>query len=84
MTTNNKKPTQAGRIAEMMKAGWVSPVEAMNELGCMRFGARVLEIKELYDWSLSPYTVCERWRKSTNRWGEKVQFKEFRLVRKGV
>jgi len=43
----NKKPIQADRIVEYMKEhGGITSLDAARDLGCMRLGARIFEIKE--------------------------------------
>jgi hypothetical protein len=67
------KKSQAEKILIMLGAGWVSPLDAMRELGCMRLGARI------YDLRRDGYAIEERWKESTNRFGDTVRFKEFIL-----
>lgn len=43
----NKKPIQADRIVEYIKEhGGITSLDAARDLGCMRLGARIFEIKE--------------------------------------
>lgn len=43
----NKRPIQVDRIVEYMKEnGGITSLEAARDLGCMRLGARIFEIKE--------------------------------------
>jgi len=63
-----------------MKRDWVSPLDAMRELGCMSFGKRVAEIRKYFLEDDNEYVLKEQWVKRINRFGEKVQYKEFRLT----
>lgn len=40
------KPTQTQRVLERLKAGPLTQLEALTELGVMRLGARILELRE--------------------------------------
>lgn len=43
----NKRPIQADRIIAYMKEhGGITSLDAARDLGCMRLGARIFEIKE--------------------------------------
>ena len=43
----NKRPIQADRIIAYMKEhGGITSLDATRDLGCMRLGARIFEIKE--------------------------------------
>ena len=77
------KQTQVSKIIIMLKLGWVSPLDAMRELGCMRFGSRINDIRNLMaenEPELMDYRLEEAWVKTTNRFGDKVSYKKFRLV----
>ena len=63
---------QKEQILELMREGWVSPILALEECGCFRLGARLLEIKN------EGYPVEERWVERESRFGKKT-WKEFRL-----
>lgn len=74
----HSRPTQADHIRQMLMEGWTSPLDAMRDLGCMRFSARVHEIKR--NGSIPEgYELEERMTTTRNRFGGKVTFKEFRL-----
>ncbi len=72
---------QRNQIEIMLKEGWVSPLMALNEVGCMRFGSRMGEIREEYMGRID-FVLKERWHKYESRFGKK-QYKEFRLVAAG-
>lgn len=43
----NKRPIQADRIIAYMKEhGGITSLDASRDIGCMRLGARIFEIKE--------------------------------------
>lgn len=43
----NKRPIQADRIIAYMKEhGGITSLDAARDIGCMRLGARIFEIKE--------------------------------------
>lgn len=64
--------SQNATLIKMMKRCWVSPLLALSEAGCMRFGARIQEIKE------DGVSLEERWTecKKTGK-----AYKEFRVRR---
>lgn len=66
--------TQSDRIVEYMRAnGSITPIEAMNELGIMRLGARIFDLKE-QGLNIITERVSEK-----NRYGEVVNFARYRL-----
>lgn len=58
--------SQTEQLIEMMRTDWVSPLLALNEVGCFRLASRIHDIKAL------GYTVIDRWAK--NR-----EYKEYRI-----
>jgi len=64
---------QTKKILSLTRRGWVSPMAALREAGCMRLGARIYELREM------GHEFETRWRRLRN--GKLV--KEFRL-RKSV
>ena len=61
--------SQNEQLIELMQKQWISPLDALAKVGCMRLAARVLDIKN------QDYRVMDRW--ADNR-----KFKEYRIVRK--
>lgn len=65
--------TQIDELIDLMKQGWVSPAMALAGAGCMRFWARVFDIKKM------GYRVISRTVKRKNRVGRTVSYKEYRI-----
>ena len=66
--------TQAERIMDYLERnGSITPLEAMNELGIMRLGARIFDLKEQ-----GVKIITERV-KAENRHGEVTSFARYRL-----
>lgn len=75
MSTDPTKGTQAQKILGWMREGRrISPVDALREFGCFRLAAR---IKDLRDDGVVVYSEMVE---STNRYGDKVRFKEYWTV----
>ena len=68
--------TQNEMILEMLREGWVSPLDALSEAGCLRLGARVFDLRQ------DGHQIEERWHKYESRFGKK-QYKEFRIIDTG-
>lgn len=69
---NNKRPTQAKRILAYMKEhGGITTLEAVRDLGCMRLGARIYELKD------SGVDVKSEFIEVENRYGEKCRVKRY-------
>ena len=64
---------QNDMILELLREGWTSPLDALREAGCLRFGSRIAEIRR-------EHPLEERWHSYESRFGKK-QYKEFRLIR---
>ena len=60
--------SQNEQLIELMKKQWISPLDALAKVGCMRLAARVLDIKN------QDYKVL-------NRWSDSKKFKEYRIAR---
>ena len=58
----------------MRDFGSISPVEAMQDLGCMRLGARVYDLKR------DGYAIKKEMETSKNRYGEDTSYARYRLV----
>ena len=67
--------TQQEKIKLMLADGWVSPMDALKESGCMRLGARIHELKS------EGVDIEERWQAANGKFG-KCRWKEFRIVAK--
>jgi hypothetical protein len=53
----------------------ITTFEAFTELGCTRLSEYIRQLRQ-------DYQVDDEWMQSTNRYGEKVQFKKYILVKK--
>lgn len=43
---NNERPTQREQIRDhLLRCGSITPLTALREYGCMRLGARILELR---------------------------------------
>ena len=66
--------TQNDMVLEHLKRhGTINPMEAMNELGIMRLGARIWDLKT------AGHKITRRMVDGKNRRGEPVSFAEYRL-----
>lgn len=71
---SNKRPIQADRILAYMKEhGGITSLDASRDLGCMRLGARIFELKERGHDIKSEYIEVK------NRYGEKCRVKRYWL-----
>lgn len=71
----NRNATQSAMVyAYMREHGSITPIEALNELGCMRLGARIWELK--HDLGLNIKTTEE---KAVNRYGKTVRYARYVL-----
>lgn len=61
-------------LAYMRDNGSITPKEAMDELGCMRLGARIYELKR------RGLTIRREMVRQANRYGKEVSFARYRLV----
>jgi len=60
--------SQNEQLIELMKKQWISPLDALAKVGCMRLAARVIDIKN------QDYKVLDRW-------SDSKKFKEYRIAR---
>ena len=68
--------TQEEQILDYMERnGSITPLEAMNEFGIMRLGARIYDLKE------SGVKIITETVTSKNREGKRVRFARYRLER---
>lgn len=66
--------TQSERILQhMRKHGSITPMEAMQEYGCMRLGARIYDLKK------SGHEIATIFESGTNRYGAKVSYARYML-----
>ena len=71
---SHKRPMQADRILEYMKEhGGITSLDASRDLGCIRLGARIFELKERGHDIKSEYIEVK------NRYGEKCRVKRYWL-----
>lgn len=67
--------TQAERVLKYMRDfGSITQLEAMQDLGCMRLGARVYDLKR------EGYAIKKETETSKNRYGEDTSYARYRLV----
>ena len=66
---------QKERILQYMRDfGSITQLEAMRDLGCMRLGARVYDLKR------DGYAINKEMETSKNRYGEDTSYARYRLV----
>lgn len=69
------KDSQNAQLIAIMETGrWVTPLEAMEEIGCMRLPARINDMKKL------GYEIEDEWVTHTNAQGKTKRFKKYRIV----
>lgn len=74
MENSNKRPTQVDRILDYIKEfGSITTLEAMTEIGCLRLGARISEMRKS-GIDIKDEQVCVK-----NRYGEKCYIKKYSL-----
>lgn len=61
-------------LAYMRDNGSITPKEAMNELGCMRLGARIYDLKR------RGVEIRREMVRQANRYGKEVSFARYRLA----
>ena len=71
-----KDDAQVAQLITIMETGrWVSPLEALEEIGCMRLPARIKDMKKL------GYEIEDEWVTHTNSAGKTKRFKRYRIRR---
>lgn len=66
---------QAERVLKYMRDfGSITQLEAMQDLGCMRLGARVYDLKR------DGYAIKKEMETSKNRYGKDTSYARYRLV----
>lgn len=69
------KTTQKQRIINYIREfGSITDLEASKELGIQQFGARIFDLKK------DGYEFKTEWESSTNRFGERTDYKRYYLV----
>ena len=69
------KTTQKQRIINYIRQfGSITDLEASKELGIQQFGARIFDLKK------EGYEFKTEWESSTNRFGERTDYKRYYLV----
>ena len=64
------------RVLKYMRDfGYITTFEAFTELGCTRLSEYIRQLRR-------EYQIDDEWIQTTNRYGEKVQFKKYILVKK--
>jgi hypothetical protein len=67
--------TQCEKVLEYMKDfGSITPIEAMQDIGCMRLAARIADLRE------QGHPIGRRMKTSKNRYGRDVTFAEYYLI----
>lgn len=66
--------TQCDRVLEYMRDfGSITPLEAIQDIGCMRLASRIADLRE------QGYPIGRRMKTSKNRYGKNVSFAEYYL-----
>ena len=74
MEQKAKRITLKDRVLKYMQDfGSISSLEAFKDLGCTRLSALIFLLRK-------DYRIDDEWVKTTNRYGDKVEFKRYFLV----
>lgn len=66
--------TQCQSVLKYMRDfGSINPIEAMQDIGCMRLAARISDLRE------QGYAIGRRMKTGKNRYGKDVSFAEYYL-----
>ena len=69
------KDTQCSKVLEYMrKYGSITPLEAQQNIGCMRLAARIADLRQ------QGYSIGRRTKTVKNRNGNNVSFAEYYLI----
>lgn len=69
------KTTQCQQVLDyMMDFGSITQLEAIQDIGCMRLSARILDLRE------QGWPIGRRMKTSKNRYGRDVTFAEYYLI----
>lgn len=63
-------------LNHLKKHGSITPVEAMNDYGCMRLGARIWDLRDL------GYDIETKMETSKNRYGQTICYAKY-ILKKG-
>lgn len=76
MEQKAKRITLKDRVLKYMQDfGSISSLEAFKDLGCTRLSALIFLLRK-------DYRIDDEWVKTTNRYGDKVEFKRYFIVEK--
>lgn len=68
------KMTMKDRVLKYMKDfGSITSFQAFTDLGCTRLSASIFNLRREYD-------IADEWVHTTNRYGDKVQFKKYYIA----
>lgn len=71
----SSKATQCDLVLEFMAAnGSITPVEALDELGCMRLASRISDLKRM------GHSIRKEMVEKKNRFGETVRFARYSIA----
>jgi len=71
----SNKATQCDLVLEFMAAnGSITPVEALDELGCMRLASRISDLKRM------GHSIRKEMVEKKNRFGETVRFARYSIA----
>jgi hypothetical protein len=66
--------TQCERVLDYMREfGSITPLDAMQDLGCMRLAPRIADLRD------QGYAIGRRMKSRKNRYGKSVSFAEYYL-----
>ena len=69
--------SQCNRVLQHLQAyGSITPLEAMQEYGIMRLGARIYDLKKM------GYSIDSSMETGKNRYGENISYARYSLSRK--
>ena len=69
-----KTTTQYQVLIKLMIEDWTSPLDGFKQAGTFKLCTRVGELKE-------HFTIKDRWVTKKNKFGNTVNFKEYKIVR---
>ncbi len=74
MEQKAKRITMKDRVLKYMKDfGSITSFEAFVDLGCTRLSAYIYQLRR-------DFNIQDEWVKTTNRYGDKVEFKKYFIV----
>ena len=68
------KTTQEQILIKLMMEDWTSALDGFKHAGTLKLTTRVGELKE-------HFTIKDRWITKKNKFGNTVNFKEYRIIR---